>query len=94
MTPSEQRNLSSGVMYAIVASDQALTDAKWKPQTVKERTRTGNINQLPSAKINPQVIHAFVMRRSSPILIWQIWGKGSYFLASIEANLGYISQIF
>lgn len=40
-TATEQRHLSEGVMYALTAAEEALTDAKWKPSTQEQLERTG-----------------------------------------------------
>ena len=41
ISPAEQRVLSLSSCYAIVATDEALSDAGWKPGTREERERTG-----------------------------------------------------
>ncbi|XP_048761105.1 3-oxoacyl-[acyl-carrier-protein] synthase, mitochondrial-like isoform X3 [Ostrea edulis] len=40
-TSTEKRQLSEGMMYTLVAAEEALTDANWKPETPQEQERTG-----------------------------------------------------
>ena len=41
LSPKDVRNMSEGAMYALVAAEEALQDAGWKPTTIQERRRTG-----------------------------------------------------
>ncbi|WP_310619923.1 beta-ketoacyl-ACP synthase II [Flexibacterium corallicola] len=41
MEPKEQRKVDDFIVYAIAASDEALADANWKPETEEDRNRTG-----------------------------------------------------
>ena len=41
ISPAEQRVMSLSSCYAIVAADEALADASWKPVSKEERERTG-----------------------------------------------------
>lgn len=41
--PSDQRVMSLASAYALVAADEALRDADWKPQTTLDKQRTGEI---------------------------------------------------
>lgn len=38
---TDQRHLSEGMMYALTAAEEALTDANWKPNTQEQKERTG-----------------------------------------------------
>lgn len=38
---SEQRTMSQGSAYALVAADEALKDANWQPTTDEDKQRTG-----------------------------------------------------
>ncbi|KAK3084522.1 hypothetical protein FSP39_014707 [Pinctada imbricata] len=38
---SHQRNMSQGSVYALMATEQALCDAGWRPQTTQEKVRSG-----------------------------------------------------
>ena len=40
---SELKELSKGTCYALVAAEEALTDAGWKPQSSHEQERTGEL---------------------------------------------------
>ncbi|XP_063400814.1 3-oxoacyl-[acyl-carrier-protein] synthase, mitochondrial-like [Mytilus trossulus] len=39
--PSKQRTMSEGSMYVLVAAEEALNDARWKPVTEEDKIRTG-----------------------------------------------------
>ena len=41
VSPSQRRTMSLGSVYALCASTEALEDAKWKPQSEEDTTRTG-----------------------------------------------------
>ena len=41
--PSDQRTMSQGSVYALVAAEEALTDANWKPVSEDDQIRTGYI---------------------------------------------------
>uniref|UniRef100_A0A8B8ECA5 3-oxoacyl-[acyl-carrier-protein] synthase n=1 Tax=Crassostrea virginica TaxID=6565 RepID=A0A8B8ECA5_CRAVI len=38
---TDQRHMSEGMMYALTAAEEALTDANWKPNTQEQKERTG-----------------------------------------------------
>ncbi|XP_062587165.1 3-oxoacyl-[acyl-carrier-protein] synthase, mitochondrial-like [Saccostrea cucullata] len=38
---TEQRQLSEGIMYSLIAAEEALSDANWKPETQDQQERTG-----------------------------------------------------
>ena len=41
IAPADQRVMSLASCYAVVAADEALSDARWKPESKEERERTG-----------------------------------------------------
>lgn len=43
VSPADQRVMSLASAYALVAAAEALADARWKPQTVEEKQRTGEL---------------------------------------------------
>lgn len=41
ISTADQRVMSQSTCYAIVAADEALSDAGWKPESKEQRERTG-----------------------------------------------------
>ena len=41
MSHADQRVMSLASCFALIAAEEALSDANWKPQTVEDKQRTG-----------------------------------------------------
>lgn len=74
MAPKEQRKVDDFIVYAMAASDEALADAKWHPESYEDQTRTGvligsGIGGLNGIGEGTMVLHEKGPRRVSPFFI-------------------------
>lgn len=46
ISPADQRVMSLASAYALVAAEEAMDDADWKPKTVEDKQRTGESCKL------------------------------------------------
>jgi 3-oxoacyl-[acyl-carrier-protein] synthase II len=74
VAPKEQRRTDTFVIYAIVASEQALADAGWKPDDEESQDRTGvligsGIGGLPEIAKGALLVESGQARRLSPFFI-------------------------
>ncbi|SIO10636.1 3-oxoacyl-[acyl-carrier-protein] synthase II [Rhodovulum sp. ES.010] len=74
MEPKERRKVDDFILYAMAAASQAVRDSGWKPQTDRERERTGvmigsGIGGLQTIAETAVVIHEKGTRRVSPFFI-------------------------
>ncbi len=74
MEPKDQRKVDDFIVYAMSAATQALTDAKWAPQTAEDQERTGvligsGIGGLSGIADTSILLHEKGPRRVSPFFI-------------------------
>lgn len=74
MVPKEQRKVDDFIVYAMAASDEALADANWKPESYEDQTRTGvligsGIGGLNGIAEGTMTLHEKGPRRLSPFFI-------------------------
>jgi 3-oxoacyl-[acyl-carrier-protein] synthase II len=72
--PKEQRKMDEFIVFALAAADQAVADARWKPESTEERERTGvmigsGIGGLPGITEGALTLHERGPRRLSPFFI-------------------------
>jgi 3-oxoacyl-[acyl-carrier-protein] synthase II len=74
MAPRDQRRIDDFILYAVAASEEALNDAAWLPQTESDRERTGvilgsGIGGLETIAATAIELHEKGPRRVSPFFI-------------------------
>ncbi|MBK8209610.1 MAG: beta-ketoacyl-ACP synthase II [Rhodospirillales bacterium] len=74
VTPKDQRRMDTFIVYAIAATEQAVTDAGWKPDDEEERLRTGvligsGIGGLPEIAKGSALMERGQTRKLSPFFI-------------------------
>ncbi len=74
MVPKEQRKVDDFIVYAMAASDEALADANWHPESYEDQTRTGvligsGIGGLNGIAAGTMTMHEKGPRRLSPFFI-------------------------
>jgi len=74
VTPKDQRKMDEFIVYAMAAAEQAIADAKWKPEIEEERERTGvmigsGIGGLPGINEGSLILSEKGPRRVSPFFI-------------------------
>jgi len=72
--PKEQRKMDDFILYAMAAAGKALEDANWKPESARDRERTGvivgsGIGGLQTISEGSIVLHEKGPRRMSPFFI-------------------------
>ena len=74
LSSKEQRRVDTFIVYAMVAAEQAVTDAGWKPDDEQSRIRTGvmigsGIGGLPEIARGAILVESGKARRLSPFFI-------------------------
>ena len=74
MAPRDQRRIDDFILYAVAASEEALNDAGWMPQTESDKERTGvilgsGIGGLETIAATAIELHEKGPRRVSPFFI-------------------------
>jgi 3-oxoacyl-[acyl-carrier-protein] synthase II len=74
VSSKEQRRVDTFIVYAMVAAEQAVTDAGWKPDDEESRIRTGvmigsGIGGLPEIARGAVLVESGKARRLSPFFI-------------------------
>ena len=74
MAPKDQRRYDEFILYAVAASEQAIRDSGWKPETDEQQCRTGvlvgsGIGGLPSIEATSILLKEKGPRRVSPFFI-------------------------
>ena len=74
VTPKDQRRMDSFIVYALAATEQAVSDAGWKPEDEEERVRTGvligsGIGGLPEIAKGAVLLERGQTRKLSPFFI-------------------------
>ena len=74
VSPKEQRRMDTFIVYALAATEQAVTDAGWKPEDEGERLRTGvligsGIGGLPEIAKGAVLLERGQTRKLSPFFI-------------------------
>lgn len=74
MVPKEQRKVDDFIVYAMAASDEALADANWQPESYEDQTRTGvligsGIGGLNGIAAGTMTLNEKGPRRLSPFFI-------------------------
>lgn len=74
VSPKEQRRMDTFIIFAMAATEQAVSDAGWKPQDEEERQRTGvligsGIGGLPEIAKGAALMENGQTRRLSPFFI-------------------------
>ena len=74
VSPKEQRRMDTFIVYALAATEQAVTDAGWKPEDEESRIRTGvmigsGIGGLPEIAKGAVLVETGKVRRLSPFFI-------------------------
>lgn len=74
VSPKDQRRMDTFIVYAIAATEQAVTDAGWKPDDEEERLRTGvligsGIGGLPEIAKGSALMERGQTRKLSPFFI-------------------------
>jgi 3-oxoacyl-[acyl-carrier-protein] synthase II len=74
MAPRDQRRIDDFILYAVAASEEALNDANWLPQTESDKERTGvilgsGIGGLETIAATALELHEKGPRRVSPFFI-------------------------
>jgi 3-oxoacyl-[acyl-carrier-protein] synthase II len=74
MAPRDQRRIDDFILYAVAASEEALNDANWMPQTESDKERTGvilgsGIGGLETIAATALELHEKGPRRVSPFFI-------------------------
>jgi 3-oxoacyl-[acyl-carrier-protein] synthase II len=72
--PKDQRKMDDFIVYAMAAAEQAVNDARWKPEDTENRERTGvmigsGIGGLPGITEGAITLHERGPRRLSPFFI-------------------------
>jgi 3-oxoacyl-[acyl-carrier-protein] synthase II len=72
--PKEQRRMDTFIVYAIAATEEAVSNADWKPDEEEERIRTGvligsGIGGLPEIANGAAMLERGQVRRLSPFFI-------------------------
>jgi 3-oxoacyl-[acyl-carrier-protein] synthase II len=74
VSPKDQRRMDKFIVYALAATEQAVTDAAWKPEDEEERLRTGvligsGIGGLPEIAKGSALMEKGQTRKLSPFFI-------------------------
>ena len=74
VSPKDQRRMDTFIVYALAATEQAVTDADWKPMDEEERRRTGvligsGIGGLPEIARGSALMERGQTRKLSPFFI-------------------------
>lgn len=74
VSPKDQRRMDTFIVYAMAATEQAVTDADWKPVDEEERRRTGvligsGIGGLPEIARGSALMERGQTRKLSPFFI-------------------------
>ena len=74
VSPKEQRRMDTFIVNALAATEQAVTDAGWKPEDEESRIRTGvmigsGIGGLPEIAKGAVLVETGKVRRLSPFFI-------------------------
>jgi 3-oxoacyl-[acyl-carrier-protein] synthase II len=74
VAPREQRRIDDFILYGIAAADEALADARWKPETEEDKCRTGvmigaGIGGLDTIAQTAITLHTEGPRRVSPFFV-------------------------
>lgn len=74
LAPREQRRVDDFILYGIAAADEALADARWKPETEEDKCRTGvmigaGIGGLDTIAQTAITLHTEGPRRVSPFFV-------------------------
>ena len=74
MAPKDQRRIDDFILYAVAAAEEALTDARWKPEAEADKERTGviigsGIGGLGTISDTAIDLHERGPRRVSPFFI-------------------------
>lgn len=74
VTPKDQRRMDTFIVYALAATEQAVADAGWKPESEEERLRTGvligsGIGGLPEIAKGAVLLERGQTRKLSPFFI-------------------------
>ncbi|MEM1286794.1 MAG: beta-ketoacyl-ACP synthase II [Pseudomonadota bacterium] len=74
MSPKDQRKVDEFIVYALAASDEALSDANWHPESYEDQTRSGVLIGSGIGGLNGIVDGGFILadkgpRRVSPFYI-------------------------
>jgi 3-oxoacyl-[acyl-carrier-protein] synthase II len=87
MSPKEQRKVDDFIIYSMVAAEEALKDANWKPESYEDQTRTGVLVGSGIGGISGIVEAGYILRDKGPRRI------SPFFIPGRLINLagGYIS---
>jgi 3-oxoacyl-[acyl-carrier-protein] synthase II len=74
VSPKDQRRMDTFIVFALAATEQAVTDAGWKPEDEESRIRTGvmigsGIGGLPEIAKGAVLVETGKVRRLSPFFI-------------------------
>lgn len=74
VAPREQRRIDDFILYGIAAADEALADARWKPESEEDKCRTGvmlgaGIGGLDTIAQTAITLHTEGPRRVSPFFV-------------------------
>ena len=87
MEPKEQRKVDDFIIFAVCAATQALADARWKPESYEDQTRTGVIFGAGIGGLGGIYEQSVILREKGPRRVSPFFVTGRI----INLTSGYVS---